>query len=136
MVHKYAAKDVKSSNYLKLQSQHPWWLFKLATLVCITSVWLSEFGAAIYGHFHTLIVSYPDCVQQGFFSFSFFNGGNWVDSENRLFIISNGNSGNSNTESINLYLIGQIIWSTKQENKYSYYFFNKLNCLKITYPVI
>ena len=85
MVHKYAAKDVKSSNYLKLQSQHPWWLFKLATLVCITSVWLSEFGAAIYGHFHTLIVSYPDCVQQGFFSFSFFKGGNWVDSENRLF---------------------------------------------------
>ena len=133
MDHKYATKDVKSSNYLKLQSQHPWWPFKLATLVCISSVLLSEYWTAIYGHFHTLIVSYPDYVQQGFF---FFKDGNWVGSENRVFNISNGNSGDSNTESINLYLIGQIIWSTKQENKYSYYFFNKLKCLKITYPVI
>ena len=95
MVHKCAIKDVKSSNYLKLQSQHPSWPFKLATLVYISSVWLSEYWAAIYGHFHTLIVPYPDCVQQGIF---LFKDRNWIGSENRWFSISNGNSGDRNTD--------------------------------------
>lgn len=108
MVHNYAIKDVKSSNYLKLQSMHPWWPFKLATLMYISS---GSLGDSLQLHFMYIAKSIAlslDSVHQGLL---FMKGGNLIPSESRWSGISNGDGGGSSTESIPLYHMGQIIWS-------------------------